>query len=164
METIPKGLTSFENGLVKILEYFAIYLLIALFIVVFLAVVDRFILLQGWGWTEETARFLLVWGAFMAFALCVNKGLHYKVTFFSDRFLGKKAKINLNLSINVICLLITLLIGYKGLILTFDSTNQLSPALRMSMSYIYIGIPVCAILIAIFLLINIFHNLYEYKG
>jgi TRAP-type C4-dicarboxylate transport system permease small subunit len=163
MQKKTERLEQFETSLVLSLEYIAGVLLVALFIVVLLAFLDRFVLAYGWGWTEETARFLLVWTAFVAFALCVNKGLHYKVTFFADRFLDNKSKIILDIIIFFICFFIILLIGIKGVYFTFSSINQLSPALRISMSYIYSGIPICSLLIIFFTVINILHKLKELK-
>lgn len=148
------ALKKIEKLLVLILEYAAVTLLAALFVVVFLGVLDRFIFLVGWGWTEETARFLLAWAAFLSFALCVQKGMHYKISYFSERLLRQKARIVLEMIIISMCMGIVIIYGVKGIYFALNAITQISPALRISMTLIYSSIPISAFFIGIFLMLR----------
>jgi TRAP-type C4-dicarboxylate transport system permease small subunit len=52
-------------------------LLTAIFFCVFTGVVVRYVLMVPWAWTEEIARYCLVWFAPMAAAVGVRRGSHF---------------------------------------------------------------------------------------
>jgi TRAP-type transport system small permease protein len=153
-----------EKGAVIILEIAAALCFSALVVVVCLGVLDRFVLGVGWGWPEETARFLLIWGVFLAAAVCSKKGLHYSIDFFVVTFSAGKVRWSLEIFALAFSMIITCVFGWTGAILTYSERNQLSPALRIPMSFIYVAMPICAAFILLFLGIKLMEDMRIRKG
>lgn len=129
-----------------ILDLSAMALLIGVVIVTVIGVLDRFVLGFGLAWTEELARFLLVWTSFAAAAVATRHGSHFKVEFISRRFgrIGAQA-------IALLCLTVSLAVWWYGLQLTIFFHGQTSPALGLPMSVVYASVPVSFTLISFYL-------------
>ena len=112
-----------------------------------LQVFTRFILNNSLSWTEELSNFL---GAIF----CTKKGTHAIVTIITDS-LEKKKKIILNIVINLIVAIINLIVIVYGFNVAYAVRTQLSPALRVSMSFVYGAAPFSALFILYYSLFNI---------
>lgn len=130
-----------------VIDAAAMCLLIGVVIVTVLGVLDRFILGIGLTWTEETARFLLIWASLISAVVATRHGLHFKVELFSRRLgpLGMQA-------IALLCVLISLTVCIYGVRLTLFFHGQTSPALGLPMSLVYASVPVSFALICLYLL------------
>jgi TRAP-type C4-dicarboxylate transport system permease small subunit len=140
-----------EHIFSSIFEWIGITLVAALIGVVFLGILDRFMLLIGWSWPEELARFILTWLAFVAFSLCVQKSMHYKVEYLIGKIAHRKSAVYLELIVLFVCISIIFIVGIKGLFFALDARNQIAAALRIPMSFIYSVIPISCILMLFFL-------------
>lgn len=99
-------------------------------------------------WTEEAARYLLVWSSFLGATLAYKRKMHIAVTFGVD-LLPK----TLRKAVTLLSILISLIFfgtcAYYGFQLIAMQSFQLSPALRLPMKYIYLGIPLSFIVMFI---------------
>lgn len=129
-----------------ILDVAAMALLTGVVAVTVVGVLDRFLLGFGLAWTEELARFLLVWTSFVAAAVATRHGHHFKVEFISRRFGKAGAQ-----AIALLCLLISLAVCWYGLRLTIFFNSQTSPALGLPMSVVYASVPVSFAMISFYL-------------
>ena len=69
-----------------------VVVLSAMAVVVFLQVIFRYALNLPLFWTEEFARYCLVWASLLGAGIAFKRGEHIAVTFFTERFLpGKKS-------------------------------------------------------------------------
>lgn len=112
-----------------------------------LQVFTRFILNNSLSWTEELSRYAFIWSNFLGAIFCTKKGTHAIVTIITDS-LEKKKKIILNIVIN----LIVIVYGFN---VAYAVRTQLSPALRVSMSFVYGAAPFSALFILYYSLFNI---------
>lgn len=62
------------------------FLLLALVVTALLQVTFRYVLLEPLIWSEEAARYLLIWLSFTAGGVALRDGLHPRISYFSDRF------------------------------------------------------------------------------
>ncbi|MGO2393502.1 MAG: TRAP transporter small permease [Halomonas sp.] len=157
MATLSQSLLSLlrgiERGLDKILQPIVFLGMAALIGVITLQIVSR-VLFSAVGWTEEVARFLLVWITFLAGTLAFQRGRHIAVTFAVDALPGR-----LRQAARVIALLIVLafmitliVIGYRYMQV---QSFQKSASLRLSMTYVYAVMPICAAIMAWYALVDI---------
>ncbi|MFS8172812.1 TRAP transporter small permease [Vreelandella titanicae] len=125
----------------------------ALIGVITLQIVSR-VLFTAVGWTEEVARFLLVWITFLAGTLAFQRGRHIAVTFVVDALPGRLRQIaRLAALLIVLAFMITLIvIGYRYMQV---QSFQKSASLRLSMTYVYAVMPICAAIMAWYALIDI---------
>jgi TRAP-type C4-dicarboxylate transport system permease small subunit len=75
--SIARNLSRFGGFLEIALLAICASLLTAIFVCVFTGVVVRYVLMVPWAWTEEIARYCLVWFAPMAAAVGVRRGSHF---------------------------------------------------------------------------------------
>jgi TRAP-type C4-dicarboxylate transport system permease small subunit len=125
----------------------------ALIGVITLQIVSR-VLFTAVGWTEEVARFLLVWITFLAGTLAFQRGRHIAVTFVVDALPGRLRQIaRIAALLVVLAFMITLIvIGYRYMQV---QSFQKSASLRLSMTYVYAVMPICAAIMAWYALVDI---------
>jgi len=115
-------------------------------------VTTRFILTEPSSYTEELARFLLVWIGLLGAAYAYRKKAHLGLDILSQKLEGM-AKRKLDIFISVVCALFACVImiygGSKLVLLTLD-LGQTSPALQVKIGYVYSVIPLSGMLIVLF--------------
>jgi TRAP-type C4-dicarboxylate transport system permease small subunit len=115
--------------------------MIALTGVITLQIVSR-VFFTSVSWTEEVARFLLIWITFLGATLAFQQGRHIAVTLLRDKLPARLRRIVTGAGILVtILFLVTLtIIGWQYMNV---QSFQKSPSLRISMTYIYSVMPLC---------------------
>jgi TRAP-type C4-dicarboxylate transport system permease small subunit len=119
--------------------------------VVFVEVLFRYVLMLPLFWTEEFARYSLVWSSLLGAGVALKRGEHIAVTFFVDRIpgcMGPQAA----LLVSVFIALFLTVILWGGIHLVILTRHQLSPAMRIPMAWPYLAIPISS-------LIMLFHEL-----
>ena len=110
--------------------------------VVFTQVIMRYVFLSPFTWAEEAARYLLVWISCLGAAYGVKNKMHIAVVFIYEKFKGH-AKTLVTLLIHFLTIAFFMVCFIKGITLSIGRWNQVSPALRIPMTYPYLAVPVC---------------------
>ncbi len=152
-QPLLKLLRRIERGLDAIIQPVVFAGMAALIGVITLQIVSR-VLFSAVGWTEEVARFLLVWITFLAGTLAFQRGRHIAVTFVVDALPGRLRQIaRIAALLIVLAFMITLIvIGYRYMQV---QSFQKSASLRLSMTYVYAVMPICAAIMAWYALVDI---------
>ncbi len=120
----------------------------ALIAVITLQIVSR-VFFTAVGWTEEVARFLLIWLTFLGAALAWAQGRHIAVTLIVG-LLPEAARRAMQMAALAVVGAFAVALVWLGLAYIEVSSFQRSPSLRLRMSHVYIVIPLAAALIAWF--------------
>ena len=107
-------------------------LTILMFLSVFYQVLGRYVFSGSIAWTEETARYCMIWLAFLGASMLIRSGENSSVTFLIDR-LPKKTRWGLDLLIQAIMLLFMLIVFAVSVTQLQYSLSEFSPALRIRM-------------------------------
>lgn len=137
-----------DKFLTPIEEYAITIFLLFMTFITFWGVVNRFVLKESLSWSEEMARYLSIWAAFIGASLGVKKGVHIGVEAFVQ-FLPEKAQRYISIITTVFCIIFCGAIAYigYGYSLKLISTAQLSPAMRIPIAWAYAAVPVgCALM------------------
>ncbi len=110
-------------------------------VVVFAEVLFRYALHLPLFWTEEFARYCLVWSSLLGAGVALKRGEHIAVTFFADK-LPKGIQLWMPLVVQISIAALLGVIFWGGLYLVIITRHQLSPALRIPMSWPYMAVPV----------------------
>lgn len=136
----------------KILSAFLGLLMALMVLDVTWQVATRFILNEPSSYTEELARFLLVWIGLLGAAYAYRKKAHLGLDILSQKLEGQ-AKRKLDIFISLVCILFSSLImiygGTKLMLMTLD-LEQTSAALQVKIGYLYSVIPLSGLLIVLF--------------
>lgn len=116
--------------------------------VVFMQVIFRFVLDSPLAWTEELARYSLIWLTFLGAAYAMSLKAHIGMEFFVNLFKVSIRKV-LYIIATFASLLFFLLMVMEGFDLAMQGMSQLSPVLRIPMGMIYMVIPVSGVVLII---------------
>ena len=145
-----------------LLEGFLAFLLAILVCDVLLGVVSRYVFGAQVEWTEELARYLLVWigitGAAAAFARKKHLGLDVLVLFFPGSSRRKTTVIS-----DIVCLFFTFVVFlYGGTILTIQAfaVNHILPALQIPYGFVFLALPVASVFMMVFQMESLLRAVY----
>lgn len=142
-----------ERGTDAIIQPVVFLCTAALIAVITLQIISR-VFFTAVGWTEEVARFLLVWITFLGATLAYQRGRHIAVTFVVEalpRPLRRLARL-LAVLVALGFMVALIVIGYRYMQV---QSFQKSASLRLSMTYVYAVIPLSAALMAWYALIDL---------
>lgn len=130
--------------------------------IIIIQVFLRYLFLFSLSWSEEVARYLMIWAAFLGASLALKHGLHVGVEFFIDRVSERRKKaFALAAKCSMLFFLIFFTIG--GFQVAWAVRDQDSPALIFSMLYAYLSAPVGGCFMIIQLLNSMVGGGPEYK-
>lgn len=143
------------DGMVKAIMFIDIVLIFALMCICLLAVLDRYVMHLGLGWTVEIGRLLLIWISFLAAVVATHRKAHFVVDFFVNMFLPSRFRPAWNSLVLLICLGLSVMLTYKGFELCGVMHHNSSSSLDMPMSVFYGSLPVSFALISVMLLVQL---------
>lgn len=133
----------------KFLNNFEVKLIIVIFpimcMLVLLNVLARVtnLFTQYLTWTEEAARYLMIWMAFLAIGEAAKDNSHFRMSALVNNLPTKAQKI-VNLIVNIVSVSFMCILAYYGFIMisTQIRTGQISPIMKVPMWIPYLAIPV----------------------
>lgn len=114
--------------------------LVAMVAVTVAQVIFRFFF-EALTWSEEMACFLLVLASLLGAAVAFKRGSHISVTFLLDKLPPKGKKVMLSFIV-LLGIGFFAIVAYYGAVLMGSEAGQKSPALQLSMSWVYLMYPV----------------------
>ena len=150
-------MVKFDNVLGRVCEVVLVLFLTAMAIVVFMQVIFRYLLNLPLFWTEEFARYCLVWASLMGAAVAVKRGQHIAVTWFVERLPERIGRI-LGLTAQISVAVILAVMMWGGIKLVVITSAQISPALRIPMAVPYMALPIGSGIMLCHLITSIFHR------
>ncbi len=136
-------LDRFEKGAVTVL-------LGTMTIVVFLQVFFRFVLKGSLPWSEELARYVMVWAVFFGASMGAKTGAHIGVEAFVNFFPNNIRRSMIIVSAvftQIFCAFVFVL--SLQVVVSISEMEQVSPAMEIPMYIPYIAVPVGAILMSV---------------
>jgi TRAP-type C4-dicarboxylate transport system permease small subunit len=155
---MAKTLQRISDYMNRITEIILVVVLAAMAVVVFLQVIFRYVLNFPLFWTEEFARYCLVWSSLLGSAVAVKRGQHIALTILIER-LPKTLRRGLTVTALISVAVILTIILWGGIQLVAITRAQISPALRISMSVPYLAVPVGAALMLVHTIVFIYQTL-----
>jgi TRAP-type C4-dicarboxylate transport system permease small subunit len=128
-------------------------LLVAMVVVTFSQVVSRYMIHVSLSWSEELARFLLMWLAMLSAAYGFKTRSHFALTFIVDRFGAKpKRVIGLLVTLAVSILLVVFIV--KAVELTQSVAGRIGPGTQLSFAVPYSSTIVGGVLMLYYVIQN----------
>ena len=143
MNAVKKLLNNFE-------EFVVVPLVAVMATVIIVQVFCRYVLKESLSWSEELARYLMVWVTFVGASIGVKRGAHVGVEMLVAN-LPKNVQVivkYLGLIISII-FCVVVFVASIGLIQRLIMNNQISPAMRIPMWWAYAAVPAGAFLMTV---------------
>jgi TRAP-type C4-dicarboxylate transport system permease small subunit len=135
---------SLIRSLIRLLDRLATAILVLLMgamgLIAFVAVFFRFVLHSPLTWSEESARYMMVWVTFMGAGLAMKRRRHIGITFVVDK-LPDRIRLTVNTLAEVIIIAFMGIVTWQGLSLMLQLRTQVSPAMRFPMIIPYFAVP-----------------------
>ena len=138
-----------EKTLVVIMSFMVVNVLWQVF--------SRYILANPSSFTDELARYLMIWVGVLGAAYVAGKGNHVAITYFSEKLNPvnlKRVQIIINLTILSFAIL-GMFIGGVRLVYITLVLEQLSPALKIPLGLVYAVIPLSGLLIIFYKVLDL---------
>jgi len=127
--------------------------------IVIMGVIFRYVLRSPLGWTEEAARYLMIWAASLAVSMGIMKGEHVGITLVVNAF-PPKIQRGMAVFAHLAILAFLWVLTQRGYVMALNGRNQFAPLLGVSMVWSLAAIPISglfAMLQTVFLiLLNFF--------
>ncbi|WP_394264502.1 TRAP transporter small permease [Anaerococcus octavius] len=120
-----------------------------------LQVFTRFVLNSSLSWTEELARYTFIWANMLGAILCTKNKSNATVSVVTDN-LSVEKQVVLNKIVDVLSIIIGVILLFYGSKVAWAVRTQLSPALRISMSFVYGAAPVFGALLIFYCIYDIY--------
>jgi TRAP-type C4-dicarboxylate transport system permease small subunit len=135
----------------KVIDALCSGFMIVVVSVMFLEVISRYILNLSLPWPGEVSRYLFIWIVMLGSFSALVDGEHFEVEFLVERLPDRVRVVASVFARIVVALVVIVLIRY-GYILSVKVHGQLSAAMQIPMSLVYISVPVASLLMLISIL------------
>jgi len=105
--------------------------------------------------TEELARYLLMWITYLILGVCFKEGMHASVSFLSTA-LPKRGKLALYFFIRAAMLVFLGIVLARGIRITGRSWHYMTPTLEWPMAVLYMAVVVGAVLMILQVLLELY--------
>lgn len=149
-----------QKNLNKILEWAMVILLCTMLFSVLLGVFTRYVFANQSSWTDELARYMLIWVSILGAAYVSGKNAHIAIDLLPAR-LSEKLKLRLEMATGVIiCLFIfaVFIVGGIRYIYLSMKLGQTSASLEIPVGYVYLVLPLSGAIIIYFRILGILQS------
>ena len=144
------------NGLLRVVDRLLSGALVALVAAMVVSVtwqiLSRYLFVVPAAWTEELARFLLIWIGMLGAAYAYQRRSHLGLDLLPGKLTGK-GKASLNIVTHLVCMsfaAVVLVVGGGSLVTMTWELRQYSAAMGLPIAFVYAVIPASGVLICLF--------------
>jgi TRAP-type C4-dicarboxylate transport system permease small subunit len=150
-----------KDGLTRGLELLIIATMALLVVDVVWGVFSRYALGEQTKWTEELARFLLVWVGLLGGALAFRTKAHLGVDYFVNQLHPDARRLTAVIAHLVVLFFAAavLLFGGASVVSEALALEQTTPALGWKMGYVYLALPISGFFVVLYTVDNLVETL-----
>jgi TRAP-type C4-dicarboxylate transport system permease small subunit len=123
-------------------DWIAMVIFWSLAFIVFLQFFTRYVLNDSLSWTEEIARYGLMWVVFIGGIMVTRRNTHIAVELMSNLMKPGPARVALLIFIDIVKLLFLALLAYFSITITDRMDSQRMTVFDLPMSYVYAGVAI----------------------
>lgn len=128
----------------SVVKYLVAFFLVTLSVLVILQVTTRFIINIPLSWTEELAKYLMIYIVFLGSGLAFRHNQHIAIDFLLE-ISSAKTRERLERLVLWMSAIFCIVLAYYGAQLTYLVIDQSTPTLQYSMAWAYGAIPIGSI-------------------
>jgi TRAP-type C4-dicarboxylate transport system permease small subunit len=142
-------------------EYFCVWTMAIMTVIVFIQVVMRYVFSNSLSWSEELARFIFLWLSWIGASYAVKERSHFRVEMFAN-MIKEKSRIYFEYMILIAWFAFSFFLVWQGtmLLMFLQETGQESAAMRIPMTWPYASVPIGSALMCIRLIVEM-NKLYK---
>jgi TRAP-type C4-dicarboxylate transport system permease small subunit len=145
----------------RIPELIGMFLLLSLCAVIIANVIARFVFNYGLVWSDEIARYSLIWITFIGSAVLVRFGQHIAIDILEAK-MPEKLRHFSHFITHIIITIVAIILIWQGITQVVRQYVQVSPATGLPVGIVYIVIPLSGLYMLIYALNNILKYFSKY--
>ena len=141
-------LTKLKLNIDTVLKWVLVFIMAAMTVNVLWQVFSRFILQDPSSFTEELARYMLIWVGILGAAYVAGQKMHLAIDLLSTKLTGKSSsvlEIFIQSAVFIFSLVVLVIGGFRLVSITLY-LNQISAALQIQLGYVYSVLPLSGLL------------------
>ncbi len=149
--TVPgaaRAIEAFGYRINYITERICGILVAAMILVVWFGIFDRYFFALGGTWTEEMARYIMIWAALLAVPCCTYRREHIGLDLIFSK-IPCKHQVKARWLLDLIGIAFFLFLFYFGIFMTKNGATQYATIFGMTMTIPYLSVPVASFLTVI---------------
>ena len=148
--TVSKFLDNLE-------EYFCVWTMAIMTVIVFIQVVMRYVFSNSLSWSEELARFIFLWLSWIGASYAVKERSHFRVEMFANMIKGK-SRIYFEYMILIVWFVFSFFLAWQGtlLLIFLQETGQESAAMQIPMTWPYASVPIGCAMMCLRLIVELY--------
>nr|WP_317332119.1 TRAP transporter small permease [uncultured Romboutsia sp.] len=142
----------------KVIESVCMILLVFMVVLATWQIITRYILNNPSTISEDLLIYSFVWMSLLGSAYVFGKKDHMTMVFLRQKLEGKSDKVKLGLNVMtelVVMAFSALVLVFGGIQISMLAMGQVSPALGISMGYVYLALPLSGIITIIYNILNL---------
>ena len=163
MKSVIAATKKLRNLASQVARLVVILMMAVMSVVIIIQVYVRYVVKGSFPWSEELARYLMAWVAFLGSSLGIETGAHVGVELFVN-LLPKRLRIGVKVIIKLAMLAFLAAAIKESYSLCLGVASQLSPALMIPMVWPYLSVPVGCVFMFIQLLPSFLEDLSDLVG
>ena len=163
LETLETAITRLNDRMLVGLKWLVILLLGLMLLIVDVAVFMRYVMNDALAWSEEIAKFVMVWLTFFAAPIGLRMGAHVGIEVLIGNLRGRIRQLLLLLIFAGIIGLMVVFVK-EGAFMTWNARIQRASTIDISIFYVYMCIPIGSFavgLVALELMVNALRGLVD---
>lgn len=132
-------------------------------VIVMLQIFFRFVVHVPFPWSEELARYLMIWMGMLGAFVALREGRHIGVSLFVER-LPEALGCKVMMFVQVATIVFLAIVARQGFSLAIFNSTQLSPAMQIPMVFPYMAIPVGTTLMILELVAGLLQEFFPIEG
>ena len=139
---MPSENVTLRSAISAVDEWISVLTMLILIVVVCLQVFCRYVLQSSLDWTEEMARYMVIWSVLFGCSFAMRTGSHLELSILRN-FVGDRAKKVLECISCIVCLIFSLIMIYAGMesVINIHWSEQLTPAMHLPAWIIWMAMP-----------------------
>jgi TRAP-type C4-dicarboxylate transport system permease small subunit len=162
--TVSKGgiILNFRSNFTKIVDIIGTVIFAVIIVVSSAQIVNRYIFGKSLFWAEELSVQLMIWITFLGAAKGVSLNSHTRLTVLLNA-LAPGLRNYMMLVSNLLCIAFLGISARYGFVLAKNTWNSTTIGTRMPLGFIYLAMPLCSVLIIVFLIMNSMDTILELR-
>lgn len=148
MKRAARVLGALERGLTVTNQAALALMMMVMATLVFVNVVSRYVFGDSLNWSEEVARYLMIWITFIGAGLAMREGKHVAIEYVQG-LLPRRAQPWFRALIGLVILGFLAVLLVVGIQFSEFAWRQRSPVMQWPMGAVYLAIPIGALLFAL---------------
>ncbi len=147
LERLETGLARVNDRVIAVFKWLAIILLALMLVIVDIAVFMRYVMNDALAWSEEIAKFVMVWLTFFVAPIGLRMGAHVGIEVILGQLRGRFRQFLIMMIFAGIIALMAVFVK-EGAFMTWNARIQRASTIDISIFYVYICMPIGSFAVA----------------